>query len=140
MTATQKDKTLYYEGIGRRKSAIARVRIFQLKSKKEAKFLVNEKSIFEYFLAEKLQKVAEEVFKKLKIQEHFLISAKTEGGGIGAQAQALRLGLARALERFNPTLRPELKKLAFLTRDPRRKERKKPGLHGARRAQQWSKR
>ncbi len=135
-----KSKQHYIQATGRRKTAVARIRLFVLKAKKDVQFLVNDKSLTEYFSVEKLQKMAEEPLKKMKSQEYFSVISKVRGGGISSQAESIRLGLSRALEKLDAQLRPELKKLGFLTRDPRRKERKKPGLHGARRAQQWSKR
>ncbi len=135
-----KSKQSYIQATGRRKTAVARIRLFTLKVKKDVQFLVNDKSLTEYFSVEKLQKMAEEPLKKMKSQEYFSVISKVRGGGISSQAESIRLGLSRALEKLDASLRPELKKLGFLTRDPRRKERKKPGLHGARRAQQWSKR
>ena len=137
---TVKTKQAYIQGIGRRKTAVASVRLSLLKNKKEVQFLINDRPLLEYFRLEKLQKMAEEPLKKIKMPEHFAVLIKVKGGGISSQAEAVRLGLSRALEKFNPELRPELKKLGFLTRNPQRKERKKPGLRGARRAQQWSKR
>lgn len=135
-----KTKITYYEGIGRRKSAIVRVRITIVKNKKDAGFSVNGVPLGEYFVTEEQQKITEEALKKLKFSETLLISCIVKGGGLSAQAEAIRLGLSRALQLFKDDVRPELKKLGFLTRDARRKERKKPGLHGARRGQQWSKR
>jgi len=133
-------KPIYYEGIGRRKHASARVRIALAKDKKEGQILINEKLCVDYFPLEKLQRTVEEPIKKLKISEHFSITGKVKGGGITGQAEAIRLGLSRALEKYKSEFRPELKKFGLLTRDDRMKERKKPGLHGARRGQQWSKR
>lgn len=133
-------KPTYYEGVGRRKEASARVRLALAKDKKEGQIFVNEKTFLDYFPLEKLQRTVEEPIKKLKIPELFSITAQVKGGGITGQAEAIRLGLSRALEKYKSEFRPELKKLGFLTRDDRMKERKKPGLKGARRAQQWSKR
>jgi len=133
-------KTIYYEGIGRRKEASARVRIFLVKEKKDEHIVINEKDFLEYFPVEKLQRTVEEPMKKLKIQEFLSVTGRVSGGGITGQAEAIRMGLSRALEKYHPEFRPELKKLGFLTRDDRMKERKKPGLKGARKGQQWSKR
>lgn len=150
--SAKKTKQKYYEGIGRRKTAIARVRLIPVKvrtktssdtSKKESKStstLINEKPLEGYFKGEKLRKIIEEPFKKVKVDQEFQISAKVSGGGIMGQAQAVRLGIARALKEYNPDYLPPLKSAHLLTRDPRMKERKKPGKRGARRGQQWSKR
>ncbi|MBI3335843.1 MAG: 30S ribosomal protein S9 [Candidatus Portnoybacteria bacterium] len=137
----EKQKRLYYEGVGRRKTAVARVRLFLGKeSDKGSKILINSKPYQEVFKTEKLIKTVDEPLKKVKVSGIGEISATASGGGTHAIAQALRLGIARALIKYQPALAQELHALHFLTRDPRMKERKKPGLHGARRGQQWSKR
>ena len=125
----------YYEGIGRRKSATARVRITE--SSKHV-FVVNELNIDEYFKSDNQIKVAKEPLEIIK--QKFSITVKVQGGGMSAQSEAVRHGLARAIEKFDGTLRAELKDLGYLKRDPRKKERKKFGLKKARRAPQWSKR
>lgn len=127
----------YWEGVGRRKTAIARVRIF---SQKKKEFLVNEKNLEEYFPGPALQQKATAPFRKLKLLSKFMVSVKTKGGGITAQAEAIRHGSARALVKFNSNFRKKLKKAGYLRRDPRMKERKKFGLKRARRAPQWQKR
>lgn len=127
----------YIEGIGRRKTAVARVRITP--SAKES-VIVNDKSVADYFETEELQKIAVEALKDVEIAQKFTVSAKIIGGGIKSQAESMRLGTARALVKFNEELRRELKKLGYLKRDPRVKERKKPGLKKARKSPQWSKR
>jgi len=130
-------KPKYWEGIGRRKTAMARVRIFA-RGKKE--FLVNEKILEEYFPIEALQQMATVPLRTLKLLPKLRVSAKVKGGGIFAQAEAIRHGMSRALVNFNPNFRKKLQKAGFLTRDPRMKERKKFGLKRARRAPQWQKR
>jgi len=127
----------YWEGIGRRKTAIARVRIF---TQGDKEFLVNEKKVINYFPISYLIKIAASPLETLNLKEKFKVSAKTTGGGSTSQAEAVRHGLARALIKFNPNFRKKLKKAGFLTRDPRMKERKKFGLKRARRAPQWRKR
>ena len=127
----------YYEAVGRRKTAVARVRI-QFNTKK-GEITVNGKNFTEYFREKEFQSVLMSPLVKLGISE-FAISFKTAGGGLRAQSYAARHGLSRALIVFNPEFKSILKTLGFLTRDPRQKERKKPGLKGARRAPQWSKR
>jgi small subunit ribosomal protein S9 len=126
----------YYEAVGRRKTAIARVRMFT----RAGDFTVNDRPYAPYFPTLELQKIVEEAMKKMKLFGRFRISVKTQGGGIHAQAEALRHGLARVLVKFNPDFRKRLKRAGFLTRDPRMKERKKFGLKRARRAPQWQKR
>lgn len=119
----------YWTGTGRRKTAIASVRIYEaikdvtLNGKKAE---LSEKAIAPFELVGK--------------KGVFGISIKTSGGGQFGQEEAIRHGIARALEHFNPEFRSTLKKAGFLTRDSREKERKKPGLRGARRAPQWAKR
>jgi small subunit ribosomal protein S9 len=127
----------YFEAVGRRKTAVARVRLF---TKGEKEFLVNDKSYQVYFPTPVLQQAAMISLEKMKCLDKFRISAKVRGGGLNAQAEAVRHGIARALVLFNPDFRKRLKKVGFLTRDPRMRERKKFGLKRARRAPQWKKR
>ncbi|MFY9462900.1 MAG: 30S ribosomal protein S9 [Candidatus Sungiibacteriota bacterium] len=126
----------YFEAVGRRKTAIARVRLFT----KAGAFMVNDKVYGDYFPTQDLQKIAEDALKKMKLWERFRISVRVQGGGIHAQAEAVRHGLARCLIIFNPDFRKRMKRAGFLKRDPRMKERKKFGLKKARRAPQWAKR
>lgn len=127
----------YIEAIGRRKTAIARVRITPA-TKNEIK--INGKKLEEYFKTKVLQNVAEEALTKSKIDKKFHITVVAKGGGINGQAEAVRLGIARALVEVDREQRKPLKKLGFLKRDPRAKERRKFGLKKARKAPQWSKR
>lgn len=127
----------YFEAVGRRKTAIARVRIFT-RGKKE--FLINEKPYQEYFLIPELQQIAAVSLKRMKCFDRFRVTVKTRGGGLHAQAEAVRHGIARALVKFNPDFRKRLRKTGYLTRDSRARERKKFGLKRARRAPQWRKR
>jgi len=131
------EKEKYYEAVGRRKTAIARVRLF---TKGEKVFLVNEEPFEKYFPTLELQQIASASLKKMKSLERFRVTVKVKGGGLHAQAEAIRHGIARALVKFNPDYRKRLKRAGFLTRDPRMKERKKFGLKRARRAPQWQKR
>lgn len=132
-------KTAYIEGIGRRKTASARVRITPAKS--ETTILVNEKPLAEYFEHTAHQN---DVISVLKIDGsgigYYSISAKVSGGGLSSQAEAIRLGIARALVEEQADRRTTLKKAGYLKRDPRSVERKKFGLRKARRRPQWSKR
>ena len=126
----------YFEAVGRRKTAVARVRMFT----KSGLFTVNDKPYGDYFPTLDLQKIVEDALKKMKLWERFRVSVKVSGGGIHAQAEAVRHGFARCLIIFNPDFRKRMKRAGFLTRDPRMKERKKFGLKKARRAPQWAKR
>ena len=126
----------YIEAVGRRKTAIARVRISEGKSS----VVINGKSIAEYFPTEHLQRIAAAAFEKLNMSNKFAVSAKIIGGGVNAQAEAFRHGAARAIIAYDAELRKTVKKLGFLRRDPRAKERRKFGLKKARKAPQWAKR
>lgn len=133
----EKETSKYYEAVGRRKTATARVRIKFMEGKKE--IIVNDKNYTDYFKEKEHWDILISPFTKTGILA-FSASIKTSGGGLRAQAYASRHGLSRALVLANPESKNILKTLGFLTRDSRRKERKKPGLKGARRAPQWSKR
>lgn len=135
-TKESKLDSKYYEGLGRRKTAIARVRLYT----KKKEFLVNEKDYKIYFPIVKLQKTLEVPFEKMKCLGKFGFTAKVSGGGFNAQAEAIRLGISRALVEFNADFKKRLRRTGFLTRDSRKVERKKYGLKKARRAPQWSKR
>lgn len=126
----------YIEGIGRRKTATARVRLYDGVGAIE----INDKAFNEYFSTASLQKPVDSVFTVLEITKRPRVTAHVNGGGIAGQAVAVRLGLARAFLKQDETRREALKRAGFLMRDPRMKERKKFGLHKARRAPQWSKR
>jgi len=134
---------IYFEGIGRRKRAIARVRILTAgpaDSMETGNFSVNGRSYKEYFPTLNLQRIVEDPFSKLKSLNRFTGTVRVSGGGINAQAEAVRMGTSRALVIFDMNFRKKLKKSGFLKRDPREVERKKFGLKKARRAPQWSKR
>ncbi len=125
-----------YYGTGRRKTSIARVRLVP----GEGKVVVNNRPLDEFFGKKTLEMIAKQPLVLTKTDGRFDVLAKVEGGGITGQAGAIRLGIARALLKVDPEMRPTLKRAGFLTRDPRMKERKKYGLKGARRAPQFSKR
>tara|TARA_B100000508_G_scaffold140500_1_gene141781 strand:+ start:1702 stop:2109 length:408 start_codon:yes stop_codon:yes gene_type:complete len=130
--------TTYVEGLGRRKTATARVRLVPA-SKTE--ITVNEKPLAEYFQHAALQKDVQSVLETKDAGiEDYTITAKVVGGGISAQAEAIRLGIARALVKEKADRRTQLKAEGFLKRDPRSVERKKPGLRKARKRPAWSKR
>jgi len=127
----------YIEAIGRRKTAIARVRLTEAS---KTTYAVNDRELNSYFPTSELQRVVTEPFTLLKTGGKYKITAKINGGGISSQAEAVRLGISRALIEFDKELRGKLKKAGFLKRDPRAKERRKFGLKKARKAPQWSKR
>ena len=126
----------FYYGTGRRKSSVARVRVYP----GTGKITINDRDIDDYFGLETLKVIVRQPLELLNLTEKFDIVCRVQGGGVSGQAGAIRHGLSRALLQYDETLRPELKKAGFLTRDPRMKERKKYGLKGARRAPQFSKR
>ena len=130
------DKAQYFYGTGRRKSSVARVRVYQ----GTGKITINERDIDDYFGLETLKVIVRQPLVLTENADKFDIVCRVAGGGVTGQAGAIRHGIARALLQADAELRPELKKAGFLTRDPRMKERKKYGLKGARRAPQFSKR
>ncbi len=130
MPEAKSKNTEYFYGLGRRKTAIAKVRL----RKGTGKFTINAKE------TANPSRVYLEPLKILGQENSFDVEAKTFGGGISSQLEAIRLGIARALDKFDHDWHTTLKKEGFLTRDQRMKERKKPGLKGARKAPQWAKR
>ena len=126
----------YFYGTGRRKSSVARVRVYN----GTGKITINDRDIEEYFGLETLKLIVRQPLALTGNLDKFDIVCRVAGGGVTGQAGAIRHGLSRALLQFDEELRLELKKAGFLTRDPRMKERKKYGLKGARRAPQFSKR
>jgi len=128
----------YIETVGRRKTAIARVRITPTE---KMSYEVNGKSIEKYFPTKELQLTATESYLTSKLTEtKFKITIVVKGGGINGQAEAIRHGIARGLIKYDKELRGKLKKAGLLKRDPRAKERRKFGLKKARKSPQWSKR
>jgi len=127
----------YFEGTGRRKTSVARVRLY---TKGDKDILVNDVDYKEYFKVAEHQLIVLDSLEKMKSIGRFRVVATVKGGGIHSQAEAIRHGIARALVEFNPDYRKRLRKANFLTRDSRMKERKKFGLKRARKAPQWSKR
>ena len=127
----------YFEAVGRRKTAIARIRLF---TQGEKEFLINNKPYQNYFIIPELQQIIKSALEKMNCLDRFRILAMVKGGGLKAQAEAIRHGISRALVLFNPDFRKRLKKAGYLTRDARMRERKKFGLKRARKAPQWSKR
>jgi small subunit ribosomal protein S9 len=125
-----------YYGTGRRKKAIARVRLIP----GEGRVIINGRDMDDYFGLETLKVTVRQPLELTETMGKFDVVANVKGGGYSGQAGAIRHGIARALLKADEGLRPLLKKAGFLTRDPRMKERKKYGLKGARRAPQFSKR
>lgn len=126
----------YYWGTGRRKTAIARVRL----KLGNGTILINKRELDDYFTEEKDRQVVRDVFRVSKTQGHFDCFVNVNGGGYTGQAGAVVLGIARALVKYDSSLAELLREAGFLTRDPRMKERKKYGRRGARRGFQWAKR
>ena len=126
----------YFYGTGRRKSSVARVRVYN----GTGKITINNRDIDDYFGLETLKLIVRQPLALTDTAEKFDIICRVGGGGVTGQAGAIRHGISRALLQYDENLRPLLKKAGFLTRDPRMKERKKYGLKKARRASQFSKR
>ena len=122
--------------VGRRKEAVTRV----FMSRGEGKIIVNDKDYKQYFPLVYLQNQVEQPFKVVEAADKFDVKINATGGGLKGQAEAAKLGIARALIETNPELRPALKAAGFLKRDPRSVERKKPGKKKARKSFQFSKR
>ncbi|MCI5905301.1 MAG: 30S ribosomal protein S9 [Oscillospiraceae bacterium] len=129
-------KQPYFYGTGRRKSSVARVRVYA----GSGNVTINGRDIDDYFGLETLKLIVRQPLVLTENAEKFDIVCTVAGGGVTGQAGAIRHGLSRALLQYDAELRPVLKKAGFLTRDPRMKERKKYGLKAARRAPQFSKR
>ncbi len=127
----------YYYGTGRRKTAVARVRLYP---NGDGHIIVNGRDADQYFGRETLMQTVRSPLRMLELGSRFNISVKVIGGGVSGQAGAVGHGIARALVRADESFRPTMRKGGFLTRDPRMKERKKYGLKRARKAPQYTKR
>jgi len=130
------EATPSWSATGKRKNAVARIRL----SLGTGAMLVNGKTLEEYFPRETLQILVKQPFEVSSGAGRFDVSAKVGGGGVSGQAGAVRHAISRALEKYDPALRPPLKRAGLLTRDARKKERKKYGQRGARARFQFSKR
>jgi small subunit ribosomal protein S9 len=130
------DEVRFYEGIGRRKRATARVRLYP----GDGQIVINDRSLKEHFGRPQDWLGVVAPLKLTNNDAQFNMSIQVSGGGITGQAEAIRHGVARALVLAKPELRLTLRRAGFLTRDPREKERKKPGLKRARKAPQYTKR
>ena len=137
--AAGKPTTRYFEGVGRRKVAVARVRLRE-GSGKAMVLGKRERSMEEYFPAMSVRETALAPLSRLNLLKKFDLTIRVRGSGPSSQAEAVRLGIARALVKFDESLKKNLRVLGYLTRDARMVERKKYGLKKARRAPQWSKR
>ncbi len=134
----EKEKQTYIYAVGKRKTAIATVRVY---SNGKGEITVNDQTLAEYFKDEKKKiDVAMDALNLLNLAKNLTIVIVTKGGGKASQSEAIRLGISRALIKIDEEYKKTLRSKGFLTRDPRSKERKKPGLKKARRAPQWSKR
>ena len=136
MAAKEKESKAYVtNGLGRRKSSVARVYL----AEGTGKIVINKRDIRSYFPKATNRYVVNQPLLLLKLSDKYDFNINVKGGGTTGQAGAIRLGIARALVDLDPNVRGELKKAGFLTRDPRKVERKKPGLRGARARFQFSK-
>ncbi len=142
---TGNGKEKYYQAVGRRKEAIARIRFYTKKStdtaeEDKALITINGKDYADYFSDINLRNILESPLRKLKSLNRFKATIMVRGGGLTGQADAIKHGLSRALVLFDFNFKKKLKKAGFLTRDSRVKERRKYGLKKARKAPQWNKR
>jgi small subunit ribosomal protein S9 len=135
--AVKKSDAAYIEAVGRRKTAIARVRATP---NAKSSYLINDQTIEKYFGTPELRAIVSSPLEREGFPGKYAVTIHVEGGGIHAQAEAIRHGLSRILVKEDATQKSELKKLGFLKRDSRKKERKHFGLKKARKASQWSKR
>lgn len=129
----------YFYAVGKRKTSIARVRIY-FEGEMEKGVMVNNRKLENYFPIARLADLVKTPLEAVLKAEKVSVSARVAGGGISSQAEAVRLGISRALVKYNETFKKPLRDLGYLTRDSRIVERKKPGLKKARRAPQWKKR
>lgn len=129
----------YFYAVGKRKTSIAQVKVYQ-NNKNAEEIIINNKKLEEYFTISRLTDLVRSPLPVAGRDIKFQISAKVYGGGTSSQAEAIRLGISRALVKFDEELKKPLRDRGFLTRDARKVERKKPGLKKARRAPQWAKR
>lgn len=127
---------MFFWGLGRRKTSVARVRLYP----GAAGVLINNKSLSDYIRCIDWEAEATEPLRTTEMADKFAVVARCNGGGLGSQARAIRLGIARALVKYDEKFRTILRKAGMLTRDDRMVERKKPGLKGARKRPQYSKR
>ena len=139
---TSKKNGEYFSGVGRRKTSVARLRLFPEREKAALadSVTINERKLKDFFPLPKFRDIVLAPFGVMGTKKSFKVLVKVSGGGIRGQAEAARLGIARALVKYDENLRKALRDKGYLTRDGRIVERKKPGLKKARRAPQWKKR
>lgn len=137
MPTTKEEKNKYFEGVGRRKTASARVRI--TKASKDS-FEINDKTLDTYFPTIEMRERVKKALTKIGEHGSFTVTVKSIGGGISGQTDAVIMGLGRAIVLMKPEVKPAMKKEGMMTRDARAKERRKFGLKKARKSPQWSKR
>jgi len=137
---TKKTDEKYFYAVGRRKTAVAQVRLFEDNKATDDDLIINGKKFKEYFPTVSLQNNFLTPLKTVGMQGRVRMTVVVRGGGVTGQVEAARLGVARALVKYDETLKKTLKNLGLMTRDSRKVERKKPGLKKARKAPQWAKR
>ena len=138
--ATKKVSGKYFYAVGRRKTSVAQVRLFENDKATDNDIVINEKQLKDYFPTISLQNNLLTPLKAVGVHGKFGMTVLVRGGGVTGQVEAVRLGISRALVVFNPELKKTLKDLGLMTRDAREVERKKAGLKKARKAPQWAKR
>ncbi len=131
---------VYFYGVGRRKSSVAQVRLFSYDKATDSDFVINKKKLKDYFPVANLQNTFLAPLKAVGLYGKMRATVLVRGGGVTGQVEAVRLGIARALVKYDETYKKTLKELGYMTRDAREVERKKPGLKKARKAPQWAKR
>ncbi|MEI7621030.1 MAG: 30S ribosomal protein S9 [Candidatus Moraniibacteriota bacterium] len=130
----------YFYGVGRRKASVAQVRLYAYDKATDADLIVNEKKLKDYFPGANLQNTFLAPLKAVGLYGKVRATVLVRGGGVTGQIEAVRLGISRALVKYDETFKKTLKELGFMTRDAREVERKKPGLKKARKSPQWAKR
>ena len=131
---------VYFYGVGRRKSSVAQVRLYSYDKATDSDLIVNKKKLKDYFPGVNLQNTFLAPLKTVGLYGKVRATVLVRGGGVTGQVEAVRLGIARALVKYDETFKKALKDLGYMTRDAREVERKKPGLKKARKAPQWAKR
>lgn len=136
----KKEKEVYFYAVGRRKTSVAQVRLFENEKATDNDLIINDKKLKEYFPTISLQNSLLSPLKAVGMHNKFRMTVLVRGGGVTGQVEAIRLGIARALVKYSAELKKTLKDLGLMTRDAREVERKKAGLKKARKAPQWAKR
>jgi small subunit ribosomal protein S9 len=139
---TKKRKEKYFQGLGRRKTSVAQVRMFETAGKipEQNDIVINGRKFAEYFTVPEIRDIVVAPFQALDLGGKMRVDARIRGGGVHGQADALRLAISRAIRAYDENFTKALRDLGYLTRDARKVERKKAGLKKARRAPQWKKR